>query len=132
VVLKADPASTYIRCGSQAYVLEEAHGICAVAWWCFCLLLSSLFLLLSLLCDCRPVVDRRLVTFFASPKKVTQKRRRKVAALRVPNCASQKMGNEANSPAAQTSFISNPFFASHNWQRPMRIRFKSRVKTQQA
>jgi hypothetical protein len=36
-------------------------------------------LLLSLLCNCRPVVDRRLVTFFASPKKVTQKRRRKVA-----------------------------------------------------
>ena len=60
-------------------------------------------LLLSLLCDCWPVVDRRLATFFASPKKVAQKRRRKVAALRVPNCAGQKMGNEANSPAAQTA-----------------------------
>jgi hypothetical protein len=34
--------------------------------------------LLSLLCDCRPVVDRRLATFFASPKKVAQKRRRKL------------------------------------------------------
>jgi hypothetical protein len=40
---------------------------------------SVLAVLLSLLCDCWPVVDRRLATFFASPKKVAQKRRRKVA-----------------------------------------------------
>jgi hypothetical protein len=33
---------------------------------------------LSLLGDCWPVVDRQLHTFFASPKKVCQKRRRKV------------------------------------------------------
>jgi hypothetical protein len=35
--------------------------------------------LLSLFFDCWPVVDRQLHTFFASPKKVCQKRRRKVA-----------------------------------------------------
>jgi hypothetical protein len=29
---KRDPASTHIPCGSQGYLLEEALGICAVAW----------------------------------------------------------------------------------------------------
>jgi hypothetical protein len=31
MVLKTDPAITHIPCGSQAYMLEEAHGICALA-----------------------------------------------------------------------------------------------------
>jgi hypothetical protein len=44
-----------------------------------------------------PGVARRLVTFFVSPKKVTQKRRRQAAALRVPSAAPQKMGSERNS-----------------------------------
>ncbi|MES2047492.1 MAG: hypothetical protein V4447_03755, partial [Pseudomonadota bacterium] len=35
------------------------------------------------------------------PKKATA-----FAALRVPACAGQKMGNERNSPSAQTTFIS--------------------------
>jgi hypothetical protein len=75
------------------------------------------------------VVDRQLHTFFASPKKVCQKRRRKVAALRVPNYAGRKMGNEANSLRSD-SFTSDPFSAPHNWQRHMRILVKSRVKSQ--
>jgi hypothetical protein len=57
-----------------------------------------------------PGVARRLVTFFASPKKVTQKRRPQAAALRVPVCAKQKMGSERNSPAAQTAFTSLSIF----------------------
>ena len=39
----------------------------------------GLGLLLSLLFDCRPVVDRRLLTFLASPRRVSKRRRRKVA-----------------------------------------------------
>jgi hypothetical protein len=60
----------------------EAHGIwdmgagLAGVFVCCC---CAFYDLLSLLCDCWPVVDRQLHTFFASPKKVCQKRRRKVA-----------------------------------------------------
>jgi hypothetical protein len=43
------------------------------------------------------VVDRRLLTFFASPKKVSKERRRKAAALRVPEKVNGKAGNETNS-----------------------------------
>jgi hypothetical protein len=75
-----------------------------------------LFLILSLLCDCWPVVDRRLLPFLASSRKGSKRRRRKVAALRVPACAGQKMGNEANSLRSD-SFISNPFSAMHKRQR---------------
>jgi hypothetical protein len=83
------------------------------------------FLLLSLLFDCWPVVDRRLLPFLASPRNGSKRRRRKVAALRVPACAGQKMGNEANS-LRSNSFISNPFSAMHKRQRHMR---KAKVKT---
>jgi hypothetical protein len=48
---------------------------------------------------------------------------------RLPNCASRKMGNEANS-LRSNSFTSDPFSAPHNWQRHMRILFKSHVKSQ--
>ncbi|WP_422944650.1 hypothetical protein [Undibacterium sp. Ren11W] len=58
------------------------------------------------------------------PKKATQSR----CPCGIPNCASRKMGNEANSLRSD-SFTSNPFSAPHNWQRHMRIRVKSRVKT---
>ena len=55
-----------------------ANFRCASSRRCFfcCLVL---FLLLSLLCDCWPVVDRRLLTFLASPRRVSKRRRRKVA-----------------------------------------------------
>ncbi|AZP12765.1 hypothetical protein [Undibacterium parvum] len=85
-------------------------------------------LLVSLLCDCRPVVDRQLLPFLASPRNGSKRRRRKVTALRVPNYAGRKMGNEANSLRSD-SFTSDPFSAPHNWQRHMRIRFKSKVKS---
>ena len=52
---------------------------------------------LSLQLDCRPVVDRQLLTFLASPRKCKQKKATAFAALRVPVCAEQKMGNERNS-----------------------------------
>ncbi|WP_295755531.1 hypothetical protein [Undibacterium sp.] len=89
---------------------------------CFCLVV---FVFLSLLCDCWPVVDRRLLPFLASPRNGSKRRRRKVAALRVPACAGQKMGNEANSLRSD-SFIPNPFSAMHKRQRHMR---KAKVKT---
>jgi hypothetical protein len=60
--------------------------------------------------DCRPVVDRRLHTFLASPRKVCQRRRPRFAALRVPACASQKMGSVRNSPSAQTADTSLSIF----------------------
>jgi hypothetical protein len=91
-------------------------------WVCYCLVL---FVLLSLLGDCWPVVDRRLLPFLASPRNGSKRRRRKVAALRVPACAGQKMGNEANSLRSD-SFISNPFSAMHKRQRHMR---KAKVNT---
>lgn len=53
-----------------------------------------------------PGVTRRPVTFFASPKKVTQKRRPQDAALRVPMKVRHCSGSETNSPAAQTCFAS--------------------------
>ena len=85
---------------------------------------------LSLLCDCRPVVDRQLLTFFASPKKRKPKKATtKVAALRVPICASQKMGKVRNSLRSNTNF-SYPFSAPHKWQRHMRnFRSKTTSKT---
>jgi hypothetical protein len=56
-------------------------------------------------------------------KKATQSR----CPCGMPNCAGRKMGNEANSLRSD-SFTSDPFSAPHNWQRHMRIRFKSHVK----
>jgi hypothetical protein len=41
----------------------------------------ALFIFLSLLCDCRPVVDRQLLPFLASPRNGSKRRRRKVAVL---------------------------------------------------
>jgi hypothetical protein len=80
-------------------------------------------------------VARLPLTFLASPRKCKQKKATAFAALRVPACASQKMGNERNSPAAQTAFISDPFSAAHKRLRPKRnlkINFnvKTNVKTQ--
>jgi hypothetical protein len=89
---------------------------------CFCLVL---FVLLSLLCYCWPVVDRRLLPFLASPRNGSKRRRRKVAALRVPACASQKMGKVRNSLRSNTN-LSNPFSAPHKRQRHMR---KANVNT---
>ena len=63
---------------------------------------------------CWPGVARRLLTFFASPKKVSKERRPLLSAsLR---CAtgnrrcSAKTGSRANSPAAQTSTSPDPFW----------------------
>ncbi|MBC3907171.1 hypothetical protein [Undibacterium umbellatum] len=43
----------------------------------------------------------------------------------VPIYAVQKMGNARNSPAAQTSVISDPFSALHKWLRPKRVKVKN-------
>jgi hypothetical protein len=72
------------------------------------------FSLLWLIYDCRPVVDRRLRPFLASPRKGRKRRRRKVAALRV-----KKWGTK-QTRFAQTSFIPDPFSAQHKRQRHMR------------
>jgi hypothetical protein len=55
-----------------------------------------------------PGVARQPLTFFASPKKVSKERRAREAALRVRIKIGVKAGNETNSPAAQTGFISYP------------------------
>jgi hypothetical protein len=89
---------------------------------CFCLVV---FFHLSLLCDCWPVVDRQLLPFLASPRNGSKRRRRKVAALRVPACARQKMGKVRNSLRSNTN-LSNPFSAMHKRQRHMR---KANVNT---
>ena len=73
-------------------------------------------LLYSLFLDCWPVVDRRLLTFLASPRKCKQKKATAFAALRVPACAGQKMGSVHNSPSAQTRTLLFPFSALHNRQ----------------
>jgi hypothetical protein len=124
----------------------RAGGI--LFWVCCCLIV---FVLLSLLCDCWPVVDRRLLPFLASPRKGSKRRRRKVAALRVPACAGQKMGKVRNSLPLQGAYplasgyryagvvhaprnpcytsntnLSNPFSAMHKRQRHMR---KAKVNT---
>ena len=44
-----------------------------------------------------PGVARRLLTFFASPKKVSKERRPQGAALRVPVKAMEQAGSETNS-----------------------------------
>ena len=46
---------------------------------------------------CMPGVARRLLTFFASPKKVSKERRPQDAALRVPVKAMGQAGSETNS-----------------------------------
>ena len=73
------PATAHIPCASSSMPGCEPHGICVMAGSVIVFCCLALFLLLALLCDCWPVVDRQLHTFFASPKKVCQKRRRKVA-----------------------------------------------------
>ncbi|CAN5763466.1 hypothetical protein BH11PSE12_BH11PSE12_30880 [soil metagenome] len=127
--LKTGSASAHIPCAFSSTLACRPHGICVLAACCFCFAVAFyclvLFIFLSLLWDCRPVVDRRLLPFLASPRKGSKRRRRKVAALRVPACASQKMGNEANS-LRSNSFISNPFSAMHKRQRHMR---KAKVNT---
>jgi len=54
-------------------------------------------------------VARRPVTFFASPKKVTKKRRPQVQPK--PRDFWAKNGKEKNSPSAQTVFLSDPFLS---------------------
>jgi hypothetical protein len=73
------------------------------------------------------VVDRRLLTFLASPRKCKQKKATAFAALRVPICAGQKWKmNETR--CAQTTFIFYPFSAPHKWQRLKRMKFNSKIK----
>ena len=60
-----------------------------------------------------PGVARQQVTFLASPRKVTKRRRTANAALRVPAKADGKAGNERTRPrklGAQTAFVSDPLF----------------------
>jgi hypothetical protein len=52
-------------------------------------------------------------------EKEAKKGDRTVTALRVPVCASQKMGNVHNSLRSNKD-ISDPFSASHKWQRQKR------------
>jgi hypothetical protein len=85
---------------------------------------------LPLLRDCRSGVARLPLTFLASPRKRKQKKATAFAALRVPVCAGQKMGNERNSPAAQTAFISDPFSALHKRQLTSGIQSKKQVQKQ--
>ena len=56
-------------------------------------------MLARVILDCRPVVDRRLLTFLVSPRKVSQRRRpRRRCPLKGGSfAASQKMGNARNS-----------------------------------
>jgi hypothetical protein len=46
-------------------------------------------------------------------------------------CATQKMGNERNSPSAQTTFISDPFSVPHKMLRPERVKIKNNNQRQQ-
>jgi hypothetical protein len=72
--------------------------------------------------DRRPVVDRRLLTFFASPKKVSQK---KATAPSLPLRGS-RLCKSKNGKCPQLAFgsdkdISNPFSAMHKRQRQKRM-----------
>ncbi|MES2070333.1 MAG: hypothetical protein V4488_08300, partial [Pseudomonadota bacterium] len=63
--------------------------------------------------------------FFASSKKVGKERRPQTCpsgdgASVITFCALQKMGNRRNSPAAQTTSVSDPFSVKHKMQRPKR------------
>jgi hypothetical protein len=62
-------------------------------------LVSTSVVAVRLLAGGRPAAT----PFSCFAKKRKQKKATQFAALRVPACASQKMGNEANSPAAQTA-----------------------------
>jgi hypothetical protein len=114
------PCASSSNIGLRAAWNMRAGGMLFLV--CYCLVL---FLLLSLLGDCWPVVDRRLLPFLASPRNGSKRRRRKVAALRVPACAGQKMGKVRNSLRSNTN-LSNPFSAMHKRQRHMR---KAKVNT---
>jgi hypothetical protein len=76
----------------------------------------SLDCLLLLLCDCWPGVARLLLTFFASPKKVSQKRRPHFAAPSGFPVMQVKKWEVSTTRCAQTRTLLYPFSALHNRQ----------------
>jgi len=61
-------------------------------------------------------------------KSKQKKGDRKPRPYGVPDCAAQKMGNERNSPSAQTTFISDPFSVPHNRRGSERLKVKDNGK----
>ena len=93
-----------IECGGFAWEIEWWGGV----WWLtlfMCLLWSHV---LSLLLDCRPVVDRRLLTFLVSPRKRKQK---KATALRCPS--GSRLCKSKNGKCPQLAALRQGHFFSH-------------------
>ena len=91
---------------------------------------SSFLLLAVIVLDCRPVVDRRLLTFFASPKKEDKRRRpRSHYPFGVPVFIRQKW-EKFETRFAQTTKLSYPFLTDKNGSATTEFQLQKLVQNQ--
>ena len=77
----------------------------------------------------RSGVARQLVTFFVSPKKVTQKRRPRCHWPSASQLCESKNGKASKLASLKQRSFLDPFSASHNWQCQKWMKVKSKSKT---